>query len=161
MLCGTLKSQKMNIRTLNTKSEVLAILPLFEAYRFFYHQKPNLEKAEAFLLEHFKNKTHVLIGAFIGDEAVGFTQLYPSYSSVSLEKLYILNDLFVDENHRSKGIGFALIKHAQQLAVKNNWKGMVLETGVDNPAQKLYEKMGWTKDTDYYHYSWKSKIEAI
>lgn len=55
--------------------------------------------------------------------AQGFTQLYPSYSSVSMQGTFILNDLFVHLNFRDKGIGEALMNHAKEFAIKENSKG--------------------------------------
>ena len=85
---------------------------------------------------------------------LGFTQLYPSFSSVSMRRLWILNDLFVASGERGRGVGFAPLEQAARLAVESQAKRLVLATATDNvPAQRLYEKMGWEKDTAFYHYS--------
>jgi|TARA_R110002020_G_scaffold447851_1_gene660320 GNAT superfamily N-acetyltransferase len=88
-------------------------------------------------------------------EAMEFTQLYPSFSSVSTQRTYILNDLYVSEVHRNKGIGEALMERAKQFAISEGAKGITLETEVNNPAQHLYERLGWKKDDDKFHYTWE------
>ena len=130
---------------------------LFDAYRLFYHQESDLSAAKHFLSERFTKKDSVI---FIAEDAVGkglgFTQLYPSFSSVSMQRVYILNDLFVSEAARGQGVGEALLEHAKEFAISEGAKGLTLETDVDNPAQKLYERLGWTKDIDVFHYTWKA-----
>ncbi|VAW09878.1 hypothetical protein MNBD_BACTEROID03-67 [hydrothermal vent metagenome] len=91
------------------------------------------------------------------DEPVGFTQLYTTFSSVSLQPVFILNDLYVSKAYRGKGIGEALLNHAKDFCKKSGHKGLALETATDSPAQQLYEKLGWKKDLDCFHYFWTSK----
>lgn len=135
-----------------------ALVPLFDAYRIFYKQSSDELSARAFLQERILNKQSTIFIAYNNNKAVGFTQLYPIYSSVSMQAMCILNDLFVSTDARGKGIGEALMDAAKQYAVKNNLKGLSLETGNDNPAQYLYERLGWKKDTDYLHYFWKNEV---
>ena len=86
-------------------------------------------------------------------EPLGFTQLYPSFSSVRMKRLWVLNDLFVHPSHRRKGVGKALLKRAAEWGRETGASAMMLETGIDNlPAQALYEKLGWTRNDDYYVY---------
>ena len=132
------------------------IVPLFDAYRVFYEQTSDIETARKFLTTRLENNQSVIFLAEENGKAVGFTQLYPMYSSVSMEKMYVLNDLFVDPSERGKGIGEKLLLQAQAYAHENNLKGLTLETASDNPAQRLYERLGWKRDASYYHYFWKS-----
>jgi len=130
------------------------LAPLFDAYRVFYKQESNLDKAKGFLKELLKQKTSVIYLAYIDDKAVGFTQLFPLFSSVSMQPMYVLNDLYVDSNYRSQGIGEALINRAKQLCTDENQKGLVIQTAFDNPAQHLYERLDFIKDTDLQFF-WK------
>ncbi|MCB0456841.1 MAG: GNAT family N-acetyltransferase [Flavobacteriaceae bacterium] len=132
-----------------------AIVPLFDGYRVFYKQPSDLEKAKAFLKERLQKKDSIIFMAFEGTIALGFTQLYPSFSSVSIQRTYILNDLFVLQKARGKGIGKALMERAKEFAISENANGITLETHITNPAQKLYERLGWIKDTEVFHYTWK------
>lgn len=84
----------------------------------------------------------VVFFALSGGDGNGFTQLYPSFSSLSMRRLWILNDLFVAATARKQGVGAALLERAKQFAVETNAKGLVLETVADNPARKLYETNG-------------------
>ncbi len=132
------------------------LFPLFEEYRTFYKQSANTEAARDFLINRFKKKDSVIFISFDENKnAQGFTQLYPSFSSVSMQPTFILNDLFVHSNYRGNGIGEALMNHAKEFAIKENSKGLTLETSIDNPAQKLYERLGWKKDTEVFHYTWE------
>ncbi|WP_033962327.1 GNAT family N-acetyltransferase [Psychroserpens jangbogonensis] len=128
---------------------------LFDGYRMFYKQESNLSDATAFLKTLLEQKASVVYIAYINDKAVGFTQLFPLFSSVSMQPMYLLNDLYVDSNYRSQGIGEALINRAKQLCKDENQKGLAIQTAFDNPAQHLYERLGFVKDTDL-HLFWKS-----
>jgi GNAT superfamily N-acetyltransferase len=140
------------VKQINSIDDSPQVVNLFDAYRVFYDQASNLEGARKYLSERLANKESIILVASEGDIAVGFTQLYPSFSSVSMKPLYILNDLFVASEMRGKGVGEALLKAAEDMGRELSWKGMVLETASDNPAQRLYERMGWTEDKEYKHY---------
>ena len=129
---------------------------LFDRYRVFYKQPSDIERAKQFLSERLLRKDSIIFMALSdAGEAMGFTQLYPSFSSVSTQRTYILNDLYVSEVHRNKGIGEALMERAKQFAISEGAKGITLETEVNNPAQHLYERLGWKKDDDKFHYTWE------
>ncbi|NNE78395.1 MAG: GNAT family N-acetyltransferase [Pricia sp.] len=130
------------------------LVPLFDAYRIFYGQESDLMAARKFLQERFIKNQSVVFMAFYETQAVGFVQLYPTFSSVSLEHYYILNDLYVNLEHRKKGIGQMLLNRAKDFCKENNGKGLALETAIDNPAQRLYEKLGWERDSLRFHYFW-------
>lgn len=78
---------------------------LFNAYRVFYGKSPDLEGARRFLSERLIHQQSVILLA--RDQAgayVGFAQLYPIYSSVSMRKKFLLNDLFVTPAARGNGV---------------------------------------------------------
>ncbi|PRX54479.1 GNAT family N-acetyltransferase [Flagellimonas meridianipacifica] len=143
----------MEIKTASQK-DLESIVPLFDAYRIFYGQPSDLEAARTFLNERFGRNENKLFLAQSKGEPLGFTQLYKTFSSVSLMPFYILNDLYVASNHRNKGVGKALLEHAQLFCKKEGFKGLALETALDNPAQKLYETLEWELDKSYLHYFW-------
>lgn len=141
-----------------TLTHLDAVAGLFNEYRIFYNQKTDIDAATAFLKDRItKNQSVILLAIDENDEKVGFTQLYPTYSSVSLQPFYILNDLFVKPSIRSKGVGETLLKAAKELCVIENCKGLALETATDNPAQKLYERLNWKQDGNFLHYFWKNQ----
>lgn len=138
-------------------TQLAAIAPLFDSYRIFYKQESDLEAAMLFLSDRISNNQSVVFAAYQNDVAVGFVQLFQTYSSVTLERSLILNDLFVADSYRKKNIGRDLLLKAQEYCVANKYKGLALETATDNPAQKLYEKLGWRKDSHCFHYFWAVK----
>jgi GNAT superfamily N-acetyltransferase len=131
-----------------------ALVPLLDGYRMFYKQPSNTGACREFLQQRFRMGDSVIFLAREGAEAMGFTQLYPSYSTVSLQPLLILNDLYVNQNHRNKGVGAALLTKAQGYCAAKGCKGLALETALDNPAQELYERLGWEKESHCFHYFW-------
>ncbi|HEV2117640.1 MAG TPA: GNAT family N-acetyltransferase [Terriglobales bacterium] len=129
------------------------IAALFDAYRQFYKQKPDLAGARAFIGERLKRDESVIFLALAGAEAVGFVQLYPCFSSTAMKRMWILNDLFVAPDARRHGAGKVLMERARQWAVETKADGLWLETAVDNhPGQRLYESLGWKRDNDFYRY---------
>ena len=138
-----------------TADDLEELIPLFNGYRIFYEQASDLGGAHNFLKERLDGDESVIFLAVDENgQGLGFTQLYPSFSSVSMQRVYILNDLFVDASARGRQVGTGLLDRAKEFAFSQGAKGLVLETAADNPAQKLYEKNGWTKDTAL-HYYWQ------
>ena len=140
-----------------TKVNLDQIVPLFDGYRVFYKQASDLDASKNFLEERFSKSDSVIFIALDSDgTGLGFTQLYPSFSSVSMQRTYILNDLYVISEARKKGVGEALMEAAKQFVIASGSKGLTLETAVDNPAQKLYQRLGWKKDKEVNHYTWEA-----
>ena len=140
-----------------TMSDLDDVAPLFDGYRQFYGQRSDLAAARAFLGERVRRDESVIFLAVTdeksGAEALGFTQLYPSFSSVSLKRLWVLNDLFVGPNARRGGVGRRLLERARDWAIETGAKGLVLATALDNSnAQALYESCGWQRDDEFQHY---------
>ncbi|MEJ9227914.1 GNAT family N-acetyltransferase [Peribacillus butanolivorans] len=136
-----------------TLNELDSLTELFDLYRVFYEQTSNLEGAREFLKERLTNEESVIFMAFDGDNPIGFVQLYPSFSSVSMMRSWVLNDLFVKGNARNKGFGEKLLKAAITFAKETGAKGVSLETDKDNGnAQKLYEKIGFIRESNYFYY---------
>ena len=133
------------------------LVQLFDGYRVFYKQESDLNAARSFLQDRFlKNDSVIYIALDSEGNGLGFTQLYPCFSSVSMQQSYILNDLFVTSEVRKKGVGEALMEKAKHFAKTEGSKGLTLETDVDNPAQKLYQRLGFKKDTKVNHYTWET-----
>ncbi len=136
----------MNVITA-TLDHLEQLAPLFNAYRVFYEQEGDLPAATAFLRERFLLRENVIYMALERDTALGFTQLYPSFSSVSMQRLWILNDLFVIPEARGQRVGEALIGAAVKLAQESGAVGVQLETAHSNSSgQKLYERLGFQRE---------------
>jgi len=130
-----------------------ALVSLFDGYRRFYRQPSDPIGARAFLAERIKRNESVIFLAVVEGAITGFTQLYPSFSSVSMERLWVLNDLFVAPEGRRLGAGRALLDRAERWARETGAKGLTLSTEITNgTAQRLYESAGWTKDDEFVHY---------
>lgn len=129
------------------------IVPLFDAYRQFYKQTSDVTGTREFLRERLERSESVIFLAMDGENAVGFVQLYPSFESVTMRPVWILYDLFVMTAARKGGVAKLLMERARQFAVETKAKGLILETAIDNhPAQKLYEQLGWKRDTAFHRY---------
>ena len=129
------------------------LAPLFDGYRQFYGQRADLAAARAFLSERLRRDESVIFLASADGMALGFTQLYPSFSSVSLKRLWILNDLFVSPAARRGGVGRRLLERAREWAVETGAKGLTLTTALTNSAARsLYESCGWRLDDEFAHY---------
>lgn len=138
-----------------------ALVPLFDDYRSFYEQKRDVEGARVFLEERMSTNESVVFIALYAGTAVGFTQLFPSFSSVSMQRLWILNDLYVVREWRGRRIGERLLEAASNLARTSGAKGVQLETAVVNvSAQRLYERYGYERDTEFHHYAWATPADV-
>jgi GNAT superfamily N-acetyltransferase len=133
------------------------LIPLFDGYRIFYRQTSDYVKAKTFLTNRIQNRESIIYIAYDDENAIGFTQLYPLFSSVSMQPMFLLNDLYVEDNYRSQGIGNLLIDKVKQLCKTLNYKGVAIQTAHTNPAQHLYERLGFVKDPDL-HFFWSTNI---
>lgn len=134
-------------------SELETVVPLFDAYRQYYNQASDLPGARAFLRDRFNHGESMIFLAWEGSTAVGFTQLFPSFSSVSMARTFVLNDLFVAPSHRRQGVGALLLNaavtHGQALGAVR----VSLTTSIANvTAQATYEAQGWQRDQAFYTY---------
>lgn len=128
-----------------------ALSVLFDGYRQFYGRDSDLAAGRQFLSDRLHHAESVIFMALDGNIPVGFTQLYPSFSSVSLGRIFILNDLFVNEAGRRKGAGSALLSAAVDHAQGAGAIRLALSTALTNTtAQALYESKGWERDDDFF-----------
>ncbi|MEO6154403.1 MAG: GNAT family N-acetyltransferase [Thermomonas sp.] len=134
-----------------------ALIRLFDDYRQFYGQPSDLERAREWLRSRLRFGESVVFVAMRGGTMIGFTQLYPMYSSVRTARTWILNDLFVDAAVRRSGAGHALLNAAERFAREDGAIGISLETTQDNAAARgLYSAAGWNEDaTQWYSLAFK------
>ena len=143
----------MNIREYTTQ-DLHALAQLFDRYRQFYKQPPDLLLAKTFLTERYSKQESVILVAEYNGKLVGFCQTYPSFCSVAAAKIGVLYDLFVDESSRKTGAGKALMLAAHDYAKASGMTRLELTTTKDNlAAQGLYESLGWVRDEVFYAYS--------
>lgn len=143
---------KVEVR-LATVADLDLIVPLFDAYRQFYLQPSEPERARRFVQERLEHGESVIFLAFADTAAIGFTQLYPSFSSGAMAPIFILNDLFVAQEARLRGAGSALLQAAANYGRQAGALRLVLSTEVTNTtAQSVYERTGWKRDTVFCVY---------
>ena len=142
--------RKATLKDLDSLSE------LFDAYRMFYHKSTDLEGAKTFLEARISNKdSEIFVAENPVNKLLGFTQLYPLFSSTRMKKYWLLNDLFVHPDARGNGISVALIQKAKILVVESNACGMYLETDKTNLiGNNLYPKTGFKLNTTANFYEW-------
>jgi ribosomal protein S18 acetylase RimI-like enzyme len=134
--------------------DLAEVAELFDRYRVFYHQSSDLVAARSFLEERFEQKDSTIFIARSQAQIVGFTQLYPSFSSVAMKRVWILNDLFVDETHRKQGIAKLLTNAAANFARDTGAIRIILSTQVTNlPARSLYRSLGYIQDETFDRYA--------
>jgi ribosomal protein S18 acetylase RimI-like enzyme len=138
-----------------TLTDLDQLAPLFDAYRQFYKQPADLTGVHAFLTERIERNESVIFLARSKDgEPLGFTQLYPSFTSTGMKRIFVLNDLFVAPAGRCQGIGKLLLHAAADHARAQGAARLTLSTAIDNhTAQSLYEANGWLRDTQFFSYS--------
>ena len=130
-----------------TESDADAIAPLFDQYRQFYGRRPQLERAHEFIRERLEHAESVILVAEDAGKILGFVQLFPSFTSLETERLWVLNDLYVSPEGRGRGLGRALMNAAREHAVKTGAKRLTLETMDDNRvAWSLYESLGYKRN---------------
>ena len=141
--------RKVDIKDLDALSK------LFDSYRIFYHKNSDIEAAKSFLTERIKNKESEIFVAEFENNLVGFVQLFPIFSSTRMQRYWLLNDLFVDENYRGKSYSKALLEAAKELCRDTNACGMLLETGKQNEiGNQLYPACGFKKYDEVNFYEW-------
>lgn len=138
-----------------TNADYLAdVAMLLDQYRVFYNQPSHLHDAEQFLAERFRNQDSAIFLALDAGTGVGFTQLYPSFSSVSLRRIWILNDLYVLASHRRQGIAKQLMKTAAGYARQTGAVRLAIATqNTNGAAQALYVSLGYQPDQEFSHFA--------
>ncbi len=135
-----------------TVDDVHVLHPLVEAYRDFYKQAPS-DKTLAYLSERLANNEAIVYLALVNGVAAGFTMIYPTFSTVSLSQIWLLNDLFVTPESRGNGIASTLMQTVEDAAREAGATRVFLRTANDNTAaQALYEGRGWVQDTVFRRY---------
>jgi ribosomal protein S18 acetylase RimI-like enzyme len=134
------------------QEDLATIAPLFDAYRQFYGQPSDPARASDWLRTRLQRDESVLLLAEDDGRSCGFTQLYPMFSSVRTARLWILNDLYVADDARRKGVARRLLDAAVAFARNDGATAMMLETGRDNAAARaLYRAAGWHEDASQWY----------
>jgi len=146
------------MRIIQATLEHLDLLtPLFVKYREFYGELPFPDSSRAFLEKRLSREESVIYLALPDDDdgkLLGFCQLYPSYSSLSLKRVWILNDIYVAEDARRQLVADHLMQKAKKMARETQAVRMRVSTSANNEvAQKVYESIGFKEDTQFKNYT--------
>ena len=140
-----------------TVADAVAVASLFDAYRQFYGKAPDLALAEQFVRDRLSKGDSLILVAearSASAEPLGFVQLYPTFSSLACNRAWILNDLYVAQRARRRGVAEALMNAASEAARRAGVSSLSLQTAHDNAAaQALYVKLGYVLDEDFLTYS--------
>jgi GNAT superfamily N-acetyltransferase len=144
-----------------THLDLDALLPLVGAYRTFYEQVPDPRCEREFLRRQLEDGTSTIyLARAERDEALGFVQIFQTYSTVCLGPSLILEDLFVVPNARGMGVATRLLQRASEFAREVGAIGMFLETATDNVvARAVYEGARWTREDHFVKYNAPPLVE--
>jgi GNAT superfamily N-acetyltransferase len=125
------------------------VLPLIAGYQRFYRSEPDEARNRAFFRRFLApSDDGLLLGAWSGDDLVGFACLYWTFSSINAAEIAYLSDLFVANEHRGEGVGRALIEASAEAARARGAHHLEWLTAIDNrDAQYLYERVGAERST--------------
>ncbi|WP_246211088.1 GNAT family N-acetyltransferase, partial [Vogesella oryzae] len=146
------RTQQDGVR-LATLADLPQLAALFDGYRQFYGQHDDTATSQDFIRQRLLQGDSTILVYQQGGELLGFTQLYPLFTSVAAAPGCLLNDLFVAPAARRGGVGRKLLAAAGELAQARGLARLELATAIDNlAAQALYERMGWQRETRFYRY---------
>lgn len=139
--------------TAATLSNLDQLTPMFVHYRELYGAMPQPEASKDFLVERITKQETIILLAFEGDKLLGFCLVYPSFSSVSLRPMWILNDLYVAEAARRKHVANQLLKAIAKQARDNNAVRLRVSISASNAiAKRLYEAADFSEDQNFRSY---------
>ena len=129
------------------------LTPMFVDYREFYNAMPQQEDSKAFLTERLNKQEAIILLAIENDAALGFCLVYPSFSSVLLRPIWILNDMYVIEESRRKQVANTLLQAVAKQARENNAVRLRVSIHASNViAQRMYESADFLEDKNFRSY---------
>jgi ribosomal protein S18 acetylase RimI-like enzyme len=134
-------------------SDLPVVVELFNGYLDFYEVPDDRSDVASFIRDRIERDESIILLARLGADAVGFVQVYPTFSSVARAPIWILNDLFVHPQHRKCGAGRALMRAVEERAISAGAARVLLSTDETNSqAQALYESEGYVTGHPVRHY---------
>ena len=141
----------MNI-TKATPQNIQELAPMLDQFRQLYGKNPEISACEAYLEKRLSKEESIIFIASSDSETYGYIQLYPMFSTVLLQKLWMLSDLFIKPEFRKNGYAMQLINHAKSFAEDTNL-GLIIETRItNNSALKFYDSVGFKKFGEHLYY---------
>jgi GNAT superfamily N-acetyltransferase len=137
-------------------ADVDELLVLMRAYCDFYEVSPadgNLLAIASALIADPVNEGVQLIARDSTGRAVGFATVYWTWSTTSGCRIGVMNDLFVAEDSRGRGIAERLIEACRAECSARGARQLAWQTAPDNfRAQKVYDRVGGNREQwiDYW-----------
>jgi GNAT superfamily N-acetyltransferase len=122
--------------------DLYKLVPVFDSYREYFKQERNATEVEKFLFDKFEHLESVIFIAEQNSELIGFAQLYPIFSSLTLQRVWLLNDFFICEDYRNKGVGKQLFEKVKEFTLLTKSKGMELSVEhINEKAWRFWESL--------------------
>lgn len=136
------------------QQELEELLPLVAGYQRFYQAEPDAERNRRFFSRFLHPSDEgLLLGAWENGDLVGFATLYWFHSSTKAADTVLMNDLFVRQDVRSRGIGRKLIRAALDETHRRGSEHLEWYTAPDNrTAQRLYDSLPGASRSTWYAY---------
>ncbi len=127
---------------------------LYIAYRVFYGEAPEEERATAFIRDRLTQSSGRYFLAWDdGSSAIGFMHLMPSTNTLAMRPIWFLEDLYVDVPARGQGVATALLNYAEEFARSTGAERLTLATAHDNlAAQRIYKKLGYVREDHFLYF---------
>jgi ribosomal protein S18 acetylase RimI-like enzyme len=136
-----------------TAAELNELVRLYVAYRLFYGEAPEEERATAFIRDRVTQSSGRYYLAWDGDNAIGFMHLMPSTNTLAMRPIWLLEDLYVDVSARGQGVASALLSYAEAFARSTGAERLTLATAHDNlAAQHIYKKLGYVREEHFWYF---------
>jgi GNAT superfamily N-acetyltransferase len=123
------------------------LLPLMRAYCDFYEVDPPDERlltlSRMLIADPAREGVQFLARDDETREPLGFATVFWTWSTLSASRLAVMNDLFVAEAARGRGVAEALIEACRGRAARQGATSLEWQTAKDNlRAQAVYERVG-------------------
>jgi ribosomal protein S18 acetylase RimI-like enzyme len=129
------------------------LVGLYVAYRLFYGEAPEQERAAAFIRDRVTQSSGRYFLAWNGDDAIGFMHLMPSTNTLAMRPIWFLEDLYVDVSARGQGVATALLSYAEAFARGTGAERLTLATAHDNvAAQHIYKRLGYVREEHFLYF---------
>lgn len=151
----------MNNIRLATISDYREIAPIFNDYRVHFGGKSDVDASAKFLFQRFERRDSLMFIYEEGGNVLGIAHLYPSYSSLSLQSVWILNDFYIVEQHRNNKIGARLFDTVKSYVQETGAKGIELSVEhINDKGWRFWERQGFDIDTEFRYYFLKTNVSS-
>ncbi len=135
--------------------DVPSVGELFHAYRRFYEIDSQPRDCVEFISQRAVHRDSVIfVACRPGGTPMAFVQMYPLFSEVTLKRIWLLNDLYVNESERKNGVARRLMERCTAFVRESGGSEITLATAPTNlAAQSLYQKLGYVKNEQFWVYN--------